>query len=216
MSGKRSLILRYFPINDDNEAEQFLLIFHQNTVNSNLFKSYDEFINTNSIEKYSILGYINDDFKTKEDVFEFILEYPETQNYAYWKQQVFPLVDIDPENIGFSLIKKTWTNDSPEFIGLHKSERPQKCYIEGTTGFSIYENPLYFYALGLKGVWNENKIPGYIENQEKSTMHQVYLWLKITDYSVLSYIPLFKTCNAVHMHIMKKLVYIMLFSIFLS
>ena len=103
-------------------------------------------------------------------------------------------------------------DSSPKFIGLHKSERPQKCYIEGTTGL-YYNESLYYYALGLSDAWEQNKIPGYIESRTKSQLHQVLLWLKITDIDVLSYIPLFKTCNSVNMHFMKNLVSILLFTI---
>ena len=210
MSGKRSLILRYFPVND-NEQAQFLLIFHHNTMHNKLFTSYQEFLNTNSLDKYSIFGYISDDFKT-ENAFEFIMEYPETKKYSHWRQKINPIEANEPDNIGFEEIETTWdTNQQTQFIGLHKSERTNKCYVEGATGLSNQGNPNYYYAIGLFDTWSDNKLPAYISTGEKSNLHEVYLWLKITNLNLLSKIPLIKTCCIIrNTH---KIVYIIIFII---
>lgn len=93
---KKQKYLRYFE-NENEEDEQYLLVFHQDTIEKDWFRSGEEFLHTNSIYKYSILKYINDDFKTNQ-VFEFIMYYPEAESYGHWTQELNPL-EAEQDNI---------------------------------------------------------------------------------------------------------------------
>ena len=128
-----SLITKYFTIND--VKKRYLLIFRHNLINNDFFTSYEEFLETNSLDKFSILGSINDSYKTINNSFEFILEYPETSKYANWIQNKNPIYAEETEVIGFKEIEITWPkSDETKFIGLHKSKRTEKCFVEGTIG----------------------------------------------------------------------------------
>ena len=195
MSGKRSLLIRNFDLDDKNE--RFLLIFHQNTINNNFYSSKEEFLNTNSLDKYSIFGYIDDSFKTTDNSYEFILEYPETSQYARWRQTLNPLEANLTDDVGYKKIKITWdVDDRIPFVGLHISERQQNCYLDGTNTKNYLDNHLFYYAIGLNSEWsNSNKLPGYIYNDDLGQIHEAFLWLKITNNDILKKIPLFKTCE---------------------
>ena len=206
MTFKRSLTLRYFPVNDQVE-ERFLLVFHHNTINSNFFNSYSEFLSTDSIDKYSILGFIDDDFKI-DNSFEFIMEYPETSKYAHWKQDINPL-EGERNEITCNIIDKTWNEDPTNpFVCLHKSERINKTYVEGTEGLSSQVKPQYYYSIGLRETWYNNHLPAYISSPTTSNIHEVFLWLKITDLNLLKKIRII-TC-IYHKTSLRKYVFVFL------
>ena len=210
MSGKRSIILRNFILNDQNE--RFLLLFHHNTINSDFFISYEEFLNTNSIYKYSILGYIDDSFKSTDDSYEFILEYPETSKYAHFLQKVNPLCANENDDIGYQNINITWEIDEKiPFIGLHIADRNEKSFLDGTKGLNEDNLSFYYYSIGLRKSWYGNLLPGYIYNYNPNPLHEVYLWLKITNLELLKRIPLFLTCPNINVFPVRKFVFISIF-----
>ena len=178
-----SQALRLVP-NAEGGEDIFLLIFHQNTYTNDLFETETEFLETNSIHKYSILKYINDDFKIG-GVFEFIMEYPEINEYGHWTQTKNPL-DAEPdENVNVNQINSTWNNDI-KFIGLHKSSLQSSCYIEGTDLVSPTTNlPNWYYAIGQKVEWSTNCLAGPYGSVKRFKIHQVFLWLRIADLNLL-------------------------------
>ena len=152
--------LKLFP-NSEGVEEYYLLIFHQNTYTQDWFKT-EEFLEVNTLHKYSILKYFNDDFKI-DQVFEFIMEYPEYGKFGHWTQMKNPL-DADPDEDVHVVDKgSTWGDDQsrPKFIGLHQSSNDKFCFIEGTEGQSLDNYKYWFYAIVQKYEWHENALPGY-------------------------------------------------------
>ena len=178
-----SQALRHFPNADGDGEDIFLLIFYQNTFTNDVFKTESEFLETNSMYKYSVLKYINDDFKT-DNVFEFILEYPEINQYGHWTQSKNPLEVEQDDDFNFQKINSTWINEI-SFIGLHKSSSPSSSYLEGTDYVDSAGNKCWYYAIGQKVSWNINLLAGPYYAEKGQNIHQVYLWLKITNLKLL-------------------------------
>ena len=193
--------LRYFE-NQFGVSEQFLLIFSQNTVEKDWFKSEEEFLHTDSIYKFSILKYIDDDFKT-DGVFEFIMQYPERGQFGHWRQELNPLEAEQDSDINVIDLGSTWETEVT-FIGLHQSNNGN-CFIEGvnTTTKNITD---WYFAIGQKNGWSDtNRLPGFYLAPSTFAFHQVYLWLKITNLGLLDRIWKRHTCQSdisvAHMYI---------------
>ena len=182
MNQKKSLVLKYFPVNNKPD-ERFLLIFHQNTVNKDFFTSETEFLFVNSIDKYSIFGYIDDDFKIN-DVFEFIMEYPEASQYGHWTQNTNPIHATPNQDVGCQEINSTWKKE-PSFVGLHQSNR-KEAFLEGTDRLGSNNEECWYYAIGQKTAWNQNILPSFYLSALTFPIHEVFLWLRINDTSLLS------------------------------
>ena len=173
-------VLRAF-CNNNGEEDLFLLVFHQNTFTKDFFTSQDEFLETNTFHKYSIWKYIDDDFKT-DDVFEFIMEYPETGKFGRWTQTKNPLEAVDEENVNVVDKGSTWETDMP-FNGLHYSNR-YECFMDGTNLVTQHGGNTWYFTIGLRMEWSGNILPNY-KSQVLIEIHQVYLWLKITNLNLL-------------------------------
>ena len=187
--------LRYFTIEDKNEL--YLQIFYHSIRNNQFFKVKQEFLYSNTKDKFSILFYINDEFKTPEDVFDFILEYPDTGEYGHFTQRINPINANYSDNIDVKIQPDTTWNNDITFVGLHQSEAPQYTYIEGVHSFSYVNNaPEWYYAVGAREKWH-GIIPGYRYNTNKTEFYQVSLWIKLNDICLLNYIPMFqaRSCN---------------------
>ena len=176
-------LLRLFQ-NDDGSEDLFLLIFHQNTFTKDWFTTEEEFLETNTFHKYSILKYINDEFKT-ENVFEFIMDYPEVGKFGRWTQSKNPLETEQNENVLISEKGSTWDREL-SFIGLHQSSVKTACFLEGTNETNPeIGNDWWYYAIGQKTEWINNILASFDFDSKKYSIHQVYLWLKITNLSLL-------------------------------
>ena len=189
MKGPKSIVLKYFPNADPDN--HFLLVFRHNSQTSNWFTSENDFKFANSIYKYSILGYINDDFKVS-DTFEFIMEYPEKGVYGHWTQKINPLEAEGEANVGLQERNSTW-DKRVSFNGLHRSSKPNSCFLEGTNEMDINDSPRWYYSIGSKRSWNGNYIPAYYHGVDTFAFHEVLLWLKITNLQLLNRIPLYST-----------------------
>ena len=177
-------ILKFFS-NSQGCQELFLLIFHQNTINNDLFKTEDEFLETNTANKYSILKHIDDDFKIN-GLFEFIMDYPEIKEYGRWTQTKNPLNAKPDEDVDVQEKESTWDKEV-NFIGLHQSSLKTACFIEGTDAVSQNTGlPNWYYAIGQKIKWEStNYLAGPYYSNKKLNIHQVFLWLKIADLHLL-------------------------------
>ena len=214
MSSKKIFTYKYFKVNG-NVEKPFLLIFRQNVTNSDYFKDYNEFLDTNTPDKYSILGILDDSFKSRKDSFEFILEYPETSKYGHWLQKINPLNASENEDIGFDEIQITWEKESSfSFIGLHQSSRPEKCFIEGTKGTNNDGAVLYFFAIGMKESWNLNKLPGYDSDRDNSQLHEVCLWVQVPNSKIMKLMSIYNTCNIELSYSPRVLISTLFFNIF--
>ena len=94
-----------------HEGRPFLKIFYQFTnVSSDYFHENDDFEYINEKNKFSIIKYINLQFKYN-GCYEFLLEYPSVEGYNRWKQRLFP-TETD-EGLKNFLITNIWGVVSP-------------------------------------------------------------------------------------------------------
>ena len=192
MHDKRSVFLKYFP--NGNTQDRFLLIFRHNTQIKDWFTTEEEFKFANSLHKYSIFGYINDDFKVS-GVFEFIMEYPEISMYGHWTQKLNPLYAANNSDVGAEEKGSTWDAEV-SFNGLRISERQESCYLDGTDEYD-QNNHYYrwYYAIGMKTSWSQNIMPAFYYNSDKFSFHEVLLWIRIEDLSLIKRIQFGYTCG---------------------
>ena len=128
-----------------HEGRPFLKIFYQFTnVSSDYFHENDDFEYINEKNKFSIIKYINLQFKYN-GYYEFLLEYPSVLGYNRWKQRLFPTETDDPSSIGYlsDSCSCSWTGR--HWGGLFKSSRPQYTYLEGSA-----LDDRYWYSIGAK------------------------------------------------------------------
>ena len=187
---RRSIVLRYFTIN--GVVSQYLLIFRQNSINADYFQTDNECLYANSPNKYSILGYINDDFMT-DDVFEFILEYPEISEYGHWTQTVNPLEATHETNVNLKESNSSWKKEV-EFIGLHKSSVPHGCFLEGSPEPSG-NRVIWYFSIATRVEWSYKPIIPGCKVSSTPEIHEAFLWLKITNLALLRRIQALCTCQ---------------------
>ena len=198
MVRRSSLFVKSYP--ENGEQSKYLLVFKHNVENGEFFESIEDFNYSNKVNKYSIMGLIDDDFKNNESYFEFRLEYPENGTFGHWIQPKHPLATPPGDNESFHEIESNWTPDEYiDFIGLHQSHRPEKTILEGVdhnatnTADKVQE---WYFAIGQTKGWDDfNIIPAFTRNQTFQ-FHEVLLWLKITNLDVLNKIkPIEITCE---------------------
>ena len=163
----------------------YLLLFYHSINGSIYFVSEKEFLHSNEVKKYSLFGYLDDNFRTNEGVFEFILEYPELKKFGHWTQKINPLLAEPNSDVDVSIKSdSTWElEDDMPFIGLHQSNQPNNTFLEGCNSHGTYGNDEYFFSVGVKKQSWRNSIPAY---SSKVTAYEVYLWIKITNPLILS------------------------------
>ena len=148
----KSRHLKYFTYNGKDES--YLQIFYHNANQQKVFTTEQEFFYSNTDDKYSILVFINDEFKTNEDVYDFIIEYPDTKQYGHFTQKINPLYASYSEDVGVDIkTDSTWDIDV-DFVGLHQSEIPELTFIEGV---HTYDNgkPQWFVAIAEEVMKND-------------------------------------------------------------
>ena len=80
----------------------------------------------------------------------------------------------------------------------------------------LENTPLYFYALGMRQEWNDNKIPAYIYQHQESNIHEVRLWLQIKDSKLRQMLPIFITINKSSFQFNTSLFILIFSTIFMS
>ena len=179
----------------NNGDSLFILIFHHNMRTGIVFENESQFLFSDEINKYSIFGILNDDFKTNEGVFEFILEYPDTEKFGHWTQSVNPLNAEPNSDVNVSIKSdSTWIlNSNMPFVGLHKSNQPDHTYLEGCNTIGPNSNDEYFFAVGVISYGYDNSIPGYSRSDR---FYEENLWVKVTNHLVIRKLNIFKrnTC----------------------
>lgn len=155
----------------------WLKIFFHNCTGSIWFQNESEALFSNTEQKYSILGLINNEMRINGR-FEFLLEYPEIGKSNQWVQLNNPVYEIENTtsshyNVsGYEPINIQMSNAN--WGGLVKSLSFKYSFIEGSVGHSDW-----FYGIGVYSpAYGPNKIPA---NQG---VNYVYLWIRISDTSI--------------------------------
>ena len=147
----------------------WLKIFYHYSGNGDYFLNFNEALNISSPNKYSILLFIDDKYKINNK-FEFLLEYPEFNNYNRWKQSKHPLNNLDNDQLveGYEPI---YIGFNSGWVGLVKSS-DSRTVIDGHAG------GYWYYSIGTQiGGWTNNQFPGPPPNS--NSVKNCSLWLRI-------------------------------------
>ena len=170
----RSAEFKYF------ENVQWLkLFYHRPGSNKEVFTSEEEFLSVDTDQKYSILYILNSKFKIKGK-YEFLLYYPDTDEYNWWRQTLIPYKDIEVEGVheakGYEPV--VIQLDDNGWNGLVNStikdyNRKVICsYVDGSVGYSEW-----FYSIGMK--CDSELVPGGYSEWDS----EVYLYIRVNDVS---------------------------------
>ena len=131
---------------------EWVLIFFHNSTGGVYFSDFEEALEANSAQKYSILGEISDKDRIN-GFYEFLLEYPELTGYNRWRQRRSPTHEVDSTwpSKGYTPINISWTDQA--FGGLVRSSSSTNCFVEGSVG-----HVNWYYTIG---AYIEN---GYMPN----------------------------------------------------
>ena len=167
----------------NGETHQFLLLVHHKLTpeQNNYFQTYEEFLFSIDVNKYSVMGYFDDSFKI-ENNFTFLIEYPEYQCFVFFQQEKNPIHTSNNGDVGYFFVNNTCEEDV-EFKGLTTSQG--NSFLDGVND---KEHPNYWhYAIGQTRDWHRdahNQIPGFKLGYTPKIM-EVNFWVKLKNLSLL-------------------------------
>ena len=171
---------------------KWVRIFHHDS-HYGYFKTLgDALFSPKNKQKFSVLGSLNKDFKIN-DVYEFVLEYPNEACLLHWNQTKNPIETTT--NIGYKPIHVDSKLSS--FQGLSRSADKSQTLLDGTP--SEYTDSWWFSVGTIKDQFKPN-IPVYrINASEYTTSHLVNLWVRVESYDIVKTLPSLSlficTCN---------------------
>lgn len=154
----------------EKDNATWLKLVYQNINNgTNLFTT-SEMNFCDKQGKYSILGEI-EKYRDKNNNFEFMLEYPEFNQYNRWIQTSNPCEVVESVT-GYEPIQITWKTQY--WNGICKSNSGA-CFIDGSVGIGSW-----FYAVGSYTPWTaSNNAVGLPPYNSNLAANEVYLWVRI-------------------------------------
>ncbi|MNS98863.1 hypothetical protein D3C72_1332440 [compost metagenome] len=157
-------------ITKEKDGANWVKLVYQNNNNGTVLFNPNEMNFCDKQGKYSILGEI-EKYRDNSGNFEFLLEYPEINQYNRWIQSSNPTEYIETVN-DYESIQTTWRTRN--WSGLAKSNSGA-CYLDGSIGTSTW-----FYAVGSYTNWTDSNnkigIPSYDSNV---AVNEVNLWVRI-------------------------------------
>lgn len=195
-----------FPVQDMqtivlSDKSAWALIFEHNCKGGTvLFTSYDEVMNTQTVNKYSRLNLLNNSgFKAKSDgKYEFMLRYPDdTTNYNRWRQTNNPCNEYKGTSDGtlyadgYEAVSIAWTSNY--WGGLTRqnsaSNNISPCFLSGSVGHSNWH-----YAIGANGTHNTGIPSCGSLSSTSSTAGRVQLWVRIDNTNISSMFSIYDKC----------------------
>ena len=176
-----------FTANGGEDGSFWALIFHHNSTQG-YFKETNV-LNHYSTHLFSVLSKVDDSYKI-DGKFEFLLKYPELQDYAQWTQTINPIHAPPNEENGYEKKHYNWSYDYP-FHGLTLSSTSASL-LDGTP------NPEHwFFAIGAYGLYldQDGAIPGPFWNYNGKYLHEVNLYIKVFDPKLLRRLYSSFTCQ---------------------
>lgn len=157
-------------------------IFHHNSRYGYFENIGNALFSPKKSQKFSVLGSLCNDFKIN-DVFEFLLEYPEIDESLRWNQTVNPLeetnvVNYEPINV---------SSKFSSFRGLARSGDKRKSLLDGTPHNS-YEN--WWFSVGAMVNEFNGKVPVYLNGTKAFSTYVINLWLKIESFDKIKILPI--------------------------
>lgn len=162
------------------------VFYHNSKQGAVLFTSLAEIKSTQTTDKYSRLGQLNE-FKKANGSFEFMLRYPNYSSTLYnrWTQTSNPMEQYVTTNssgtgtaTGYTAVHIDWTGNYWGGLTRQNSDANSisSCYLSGSVGHSNW-----FYAIGATTTWG-NGIPGAQSSIDTGTVWgAVELWVRIDD-----------------------------------
>ena len=167
--------------NATNNADNgiYILLFHHNISNGDLFINERDFLFANTKHKYSIFGYLDDSFKYDGTNFGFLIEYPDDNSFCFFTQKVNPWKAEHNEDVGF-------LDNGNNFKGNFKLYGLTR-YIYSNTYIDGSKSDRWYHAIGQRDKWdNKYAIPGsYANTVSYINLKEVFLWLRIPNISFL-------------------------------
>ena len=176
------------------ENHTFLLLFHHKLEEFNFFKDYNDFLFSNSKNKFSIFGYFDDCFKIG-DRFYFLFEYPEQNCHLFFSQKVNPLKAEHNSEVNVEEHDATCPNPYP-FTGLTKYKEFKHCYLDGSAQDKSPD--FWLYSVDQRTNWTGDsyQLPGFTSSYEPKLM-EVNLWVEIKDLTMLNRLFRKYTCKRI-------------------
>ena len=158
----------------ESYGAKWLKIFYHNSTGGKYFKNISHTLNSNSLQLYSILDKLNQNFSI-DGYYEFLLEYPGYVGYNRWKQLLLPFNDFETTTSakGYTEISCSWKEQY--WGGLVRSSRSTQILLDGSAGHINW-----FYSIGvISPAEYYPKFPGPSINNQVITVYEVYLWIRI-------------------------------------
>ena len=133
-------------------------------------------------QKFSVIGSLNKDLMIN-DVYEFVLEYPNEEYLLHWNQTKNPIETT--KDIGYKPIHVDSKFSS--FQGLSRSADKNRTLLDGTTSESINS---WWFSVGMIVDDFNQKIPLYhVSSSEYYFTQLVNLWIRIESYDMINSLP---------------------------
>ena len=132
--------------------------------------------------KFSVIGSLSKDFKIN-DVYEFVLEYPNENFLLHWNQTMNPIETTT--NIGYKPIHIDSKLSS--FKGLSRSADKTKTLLDGSPSEGI--NNWWFSIGTISDFYKPNFPLYYVSASEKYLSHLVNFWVRVESYDIISTLP---------------------------
>ena len=167
--------------------KDFVLVFYHNA-KKGFFPSKKAAMFSQNRDRFSLLSRIDDKFRTSSNNFEFILYYPDLDEFCHWKQSENPLFVDNLDSITFEKVDCVWNElEIHPFKGLRKSDSFMSFLDSAASKSFFYSVGMYrndSYNLGLAGpYWN----------YKNTILWEEYLYMKVEDPSLLKY--LYSVCS---------------------
>ena len=163
------------------ELSEWYLIFHHNA-NYGLFSYPDQARLSYNPHKFSVLARLTDIFKIGE-FFEFLLVYPDLDSFTRFKQKKNPMTSNYRDDIECEKIHCPWKNVATfECLTLNNKT---SSLLEGQKS-----KDEWFYAIGQVDPYpsDPTMITGPNWTYEGKAQHEVNLFLRVTDRSLVKYL----------------------------
>jgi hypothetical protein len=154
------------------------ILYHNMTEREYGFSDESEAIQCDSVNKYSILSELNSSYKINEK-FEFLLEFPESDEYYQWRQTNNPLDEVENGNNAQGFQSIHTAQDYVHWGGLLRSSEnaSEHCLLNGTP--KVLGTLNIFFAVGMYNTMLIcNEIPQYNIAGNRKPVNIEYLWVR--------------------------------------
>lgn len=171
---------------EPGETGDYMLLFYHNISKGDKFTTEKDFLFANSKMKYSLFGYLNDNYMYDGTKFEFLLEYPDVQTYVFWTQNVNPWLAPTDTYIEYTCRGKTLV-ENQKFTGLTRHTKSKSTFIDGNN-----DTGNWYYSVGSTIIWRgSNVMPGSYTNTTPA-IHVIRIWVRVPNMHFLHSLEFYK------------------------